>query len=311
MNPRKSSIIALSLVAVTAIIVFLNQSKDDSSQAMNAGTEAGPPQDSKGKRAVRSTESKEDQAARVAREQLAREEMKKEQASWLENASVSLAKSKKNLVADLELSAPEAAAVEQTFARREAELAGLIAQMKPSEGVDDLEVFRKVSALLRNKGLGEDLAGVLSAEKMARFQTNEADREREIFEARAYRDMADINAVVQLTDPQRQQVLAALVKNAPRKVEHEADALVFKTLLSGSYGTDSDPSQTRFLADLISAGMNKEISDDFDMYSPEFRQWKEAKRAEHMKSELSLLQEILDEKQLTRYREHLEAEWAW
>ena len=308
MNTKKSFIIALSLVAITAIIVVLNQAKDDPSPAMNAGNEAGPPQ---GKPTVRPAESKEEQAARVAREQLAQEEMKKEQASWLENASVSLAKSKKNLVEDLELSAQEAAAVEQTFARRKAELAVLLAKMKTKEGVDDLESFSKVSALLRNKGLGEDLAGVLSAEKLARFQTHEADRKRETIEARAYRDMADINAVVQLTDPQRQQLLAALVKNAPGKLEHEADALAFGTLMSGSYGTESDPSQTRFLADVISAGINKELSDDFDMDSTEFRQWKEAKRAEHIKSELATLQNILDEKQFSRYREHLEAEWAW
>jgi hypothetical protein len=122
-----------------------------------------------------------------------REVKQKQLAFWSQNASAGLDLAKKRLVADLNLSAEEAAELRKIFARREAELAGLLARMHSGEAADDMELFRKICALLRNKGLREDLVGVLSPPKLATFDANEANRERETIEARAYRDMADLN----------------------------------------------------------------------------------------------------------------------
>jgi hypothetical protein len=310
MNSKKSSIIALSLVAIAAFIVWLNHSKDDPSPAMNAGTEASPPRNSDRKREGNSTETNEERLARVAREKMVREVKQKQLTFWSQNASAGLAQAKRNLVADLNLSAEETAEVEKVFARREAELAGLLAAMHSGEVADDMEHFRRICALLRNKGLREDLLGVLSPPKLASFETNEANRASETIEARAYRDMADINAVVLLTDSQKQQALAALIKNAPAKVEQEADARAFMTLNYGRMLTDVDSSSIRGLSNLVSAGLNYEMP-DVEIDSSQYEQWTQANKAERIANELSALQNILDEKQLARYREHLEAEPAW
>ena len=310
MNPRTASIIALSLVAIAAFIVLFNHLKEDPSTAVNAGTEESQTRSSDRKREDNSTESKEERLARVAREELVREVKQKQLTFWSQNASAGFAQSKKNLVADLNLSAGEAAEVEKVFDRRELELAGLLARMHSGEAADDTEHFRKICALLRNKGLREDLVGVLSPQKLASFDANEVNRERETIEARAYRDMADLNAVVLLTDSQKQQALAALMKNAPEKMEHEADTRAFMTLNYGQMLTDVDSSSIRGLANMISAKLNYEMP-DVEIESSQYEQWTQANKTERIENELSTLKNILNEKQLTRYREHLEAEPAW
>lgn len=137
-----------------------------------------------------------------------------------------------------------------------------------------------------------------------------ANRERETIEARAYRDMADINAVVLLTDSQKQQALAALMKSAPARVEKEADTRAFMTLNYGQMLTDVDSSSIRGLANMVSAGLNDEVP-AVEIDSSHYQQWTQANKAERIGHELSILQPILDEDQITRYREHLEAEPAW
>ncbi len=310
MNPRTATIIALSLAVIAAFIVLFNHLKDDPSPAMNAGTEASQPRISDRRQEGISAESKEERLARAAREELVREVKQKQLTFWSQNASAGFALSLKNFVVDLKLSAEETAEVEVVFARREAELGGLLARMHSGEAADDVETMRRICGLLRNKGLREDLAGVLSAEKLATFDANEANRERETIEARAYLDMADINAVVLLTDSQKQQVLAALMKNAPARVENEADARAFMTLNYGQMLTDVDSSSIRGLANMVSAGMEGEMP-DVDIDGAQYQQWTQANKSERIEHELSVLKPILDEDQLVRYREQLEAEPAW
>lgn len=310
MNPRTATIIALSLAVIAAFIALFNYLKENPSSAMDAGTEASPPRNSDRQREGNSTESKEERLARVAREELVREVKQKQLTFWSQNASAGLAQAKKNLVADLNLSAGETAEVEKIFARREAELAGLLAAMHSGEAADDTEHFRKICALLRNKGLREDLVGFISPQKLAAFEANEARHERETIEARAYRDMADINAVVLLTDSQKQQALAALIKNAPARVEQEADARAFMTLNYGQMLIDVDSSSIRGLANMVSARLNYEMP-DVEIDSSQYQQWTEANKTKRIENELATLRNILDERQLTRYREHLEVEPPW
>ena len=188
MNPRTASIIALSLAVIAAFIALFNYLKDDPSPAMDAVAEASQARNSDRRSEVDSAETREERLARAAREELVREVKEKQLTFWSQNASAGLAQAKRNLTADLDLSAEETTGVKEIFARREAELAGLLADMHAGEAADDMELLRQICALLRNKGLREDLAGVLSVPNLAIFDANEANRERETIEARAYRD---------------------------------------------------------------------------------------------------------------------------
>ena len=310
MKSKTSVIIALCLVVISGFVVFSKLLRNDSSPFMEAVSENGHAPNSDRKRENNPTESTEERKARVAREEVRREEKQKQLTFWSQNASAGLAQAKRNLVEDLELSAEEAMAVEINFARRDLELSELLAKMLSGEAANDTEQFRKICALLRNKGLREDLAGVLSPQKLASFDANEATRERETIEARAYRDMADLNAVVLLSDSQKQQALAALMKNAPVNVEHEADTRAFMTLNYGQMLADVDSSSIRGLANMVSAGLNDEVP-DVEIDSSPYQQWTEANKTERIENELFALKNFLDEKQLARYREHLEAEAPW
>lgn len=297
-------------MTIATLTVLFYKRKDDPSPAMNAGNEASPSRISEQKRESNSKESQEERLTRVAREEMVREVKQKQLTFWTKNASAGLTQSKKNLVADLNLSAEEAAGVENIFARRNTELAGLLAKMHSGVAAQDVETMRKICRLLRNKGLREELASILSPEKLATFDANEATRERETIEARAYRDMADLNAIVTLTDIQKQQALAALIKNAPAKVEEEADARAFMTLNYGQMLTDVDSSSIRGLSNMVSASLKNEMPDTA-IESSHYELWSQTNKSQRIKNELSTLQNILDEKQRTRYREHLEAEPAW
>ncbi|MCU0749956.1 MAG: hypothetical protein MUF13_10475 [Akkermansiaceae bacterium] len=310
MKSKTSVIISLCLVVVSGFVLFSKSLKNDRPPSIDVVSENGHAPNSERKREGHSTESAQERKARVAKEEVEREVKQKQLAFWSQNASAGLAQAKKNLVEDLELSAKESMAVEMIFARRDLELSEQLAKMLSSEAADDKEQFRKICDLLRNKGLREDLAGVLSPQKLARFDADEATREQETIEARAYRDMADLNAVVLLTDSQKQQALAALIRNAPEQMEHEADTRAFMTLNYGQMLADVDSSSIRGLANMVSAGLNDEMP-VVEIDSSHYQQWAQENKTERIENELSALKDILDEKQLTRYREHLEAEPPW
>lgn len=307
MKSRTSVIIALYLAVIAGFVVFSQLLKNELPPSADAGSENShaPHSDRK-----RENNPAEERKARVAREEVLREEKQKQLTFWSQNASAGLTQAKTNLVEDLELSAREAMAVEIIFSRRELELSELLAKMLSGEAADDMAQFRKICALLRNKGLREELAGVLSPQKLTDFDTHEATRERESIEARAYRDMADLNAVVLLTDSQKQQALAALIRTAPEKMEHEADTRAFMTLNYGQMLADVDSSSIRGLANMVSAGLNDEMP-DVEIESSQYQQWAQKNKTERIENELSALKNILDENQLARYREHLEAEATW
>ncbi len=299
---RKTSIIALSIVAIAAVLFLINQAQDDHSPAEKS-TQTSPTRSSQRQEASQASHSQDE---RKDREEIARIEQNKLTTFWMKNASAGFAIAKKHLIADLNLNAADTAEVEKIFVRREAQLAELLT----AESTDDREVLKNICALLRNKGLREELASILSSEKLVAFDANEATRERETIEARAYRDMADLNAIVTLTDAQKQQTLAALIKNAPAKVEQEADARAFMTLNYGQMLTDVDSSSIRGLSNMVSASLKNEMP-DAAIESSHYELWIQTNKSERIKNELSTLQNILDEKQLTRYREHLEKEPAW
>ena len=302
MKQKTSFIIALSIVVIAVIMFIIKKKTDDHSPAETI-TQASPTRSSQ---RLQDSEASRSQHEHQEREKLARIERKKLITHWTNNASAGFSISKKNLIADLNLSAAETAEVDKIFARREAQLAELLT----AESTDDIETLRQICGLLRNKGLREELAAILSPEKLAAFDANEATRERETIEARAYRDMADINSVVTLTDTQKQQALAALIKNAPTQVEQEADARAFMTLQYGQSLTDVDSSSIRGLSNIVSASLKNEMPDTA-VEGSHYELWTQINKTERINQELSTLQNILDEKQLTRYREHLEKELAW
>ena len=310
MISRKPSLFALILVAIATFAALLHLLNHNHSPAVDQGSNPSPPRSSPAKHEGASPRHTNELATSPATTAPAREARQKQLALWSANASAVLELSLKNLIADLPLSTQETAAVKQIFARRDAELTSLLSTMLSGNATNDSQLFTSICALLRNKGLRDDLAGVLSASNLAAFDASEASRQHQSIEARAYRDMADINSVVLLSDAQKQQALAALIKHAPSKIDHEADTRAFLTLHYGQSLTDVDPSSIRGLTNLASQ-LTSNPHATLDIDSPQFRQSSATTKADRIARDLSTLQNILDEKQLSRYREHLESEPAW
>lgn len=222
----------------------------------------------------------------------------------LETASQVFERTSRQLVTDFELSAAQTGKLEEVFAGRGKQLKGLLAGDASGDGNNDGEVFAKTCALLRNKGLRDDLTGVLSPRQLAAFDAREAKRERETIEARAYRDLAELNAVVSLTDPQKQEVFGAFMKHAPAKVENEADARALMAFFYGPMAADMNPADIRNVTNLMN--MNPAGTPDIDPGGMEHLRRIEQQKAERIDHEIATLQVVLDEGQLARYREHLE-----
>ena len=163
-----------------------------------------------------------------------------------------------------------------------------------------------ICALVRNKGLREDLENVLSEQQLQAFDEREERREQDTIEARAYRDLAKINAVVQLKDSQKQEVLGILLEQAPERIEQEADARAFMSLTYGELANTMDTFLVRGLGNMMNsdAGQNPNV----EYGSTEHQQSVQEQNATRIARELSSLKEVLDDDQLARYRKHLETE---
>lgn len=308
MNLERLSIIALCLVAIAGGILLVNRNRGDDPPAPTVSNETGEAKISNREDARYPAESRLEREAREERERLAKVERDKLTALWLKKASSGFEQTRKHLVTDLGLDAAQNEELAKIFTRREKELGILLAASGETE--DDRENFKQICAIIRNKGLREDLAGVLSGPQLAAFDEMEEKRERETVEARAYRDMSEINAVVQLTESQKQEVLGVLTEHAPQKVEMEADARAYLSLHYGPLANEMLSSSFRGLTNMISGDMMAGRA-NLDIDSAEYSKLAEAKKAERIEDELSTLRDVLDEEQLARYREHLETGIPW
>lgn len=296
----------ISLVGL-AIVLFLWNDKKNPATSVEVGTETDLTGTVDPDRERHLSEAKKE---RLASAEIARFEQDNLTAFWSKNATYGFRQTMKHLVEDLKLDAGQSAKLEMIFTDREKELEALLARETSVEAGADQKAFKKICALLRNKGLREDLAGILTAQQLQDFDEKEATRLRQTIEARAYRDMADINAVILLTDAQKQQLLAALMASAHERAEQEADGRAFMSLHYGQMAIDVDPSSIRGLTNLAHEALTtNNFNGDID--SPQYQESANAKKAERIESEISTLRDVLDENQLARYREHLEKEMAW
>lgn len=310
MKQRITILVALFFLLLAGIVALSKHRKstgstEKPSAATNGKAPANSPKDSeKSLRARRETiapNRNEKMATQMKANGTGRDFMV---SLWVKSAADAFAKTSQNLATDLGLSEEQAADVDALFAVRKEQLAGMLASLTSDEADDPHETLRRITALMRNKGLRDGLAGILTGEQLAAFDATEANRRDEAIEAKTRSDMAAVNTALTLTDSEKQSVLAALSARAAGKVEEEADARALMSLSYGEMAAVIDLSNLRGLA----AQLNPDLDDvpDFAYGSTVYFRWKEKERAARIESELSPLRHILDESQLARYREHLE-----
>ncbi len=123
------------------------------------------------------------------------------------------------------------------------------------------------------------------------------------------------HAIDQLRAPDREVIIRRYLEGQDFRTICKAlgiteDARAFMTLNYGQMLIDVDSSNIRGLANMVSAGLRSEMP-EVDIDSRQYQQWTQDNKTRRIENELSSLRNILDERQLTRYREHLEAEPAW
>lgn len=307
MNRKFLTILALAVLLVAGAVALWNRPSPDSTEvAQPAGQTPLRPSSARDDRSSPAGanpygETTEQREAREIQGEIERDHMTD---LWQQNASLAFTKTSDHLVTDLKLTAEQAAKVKEIFSQRQQELAKLFGIMTSGDTADEMELLRRITALIRNKGLRADLENVLTPDQLKAFDESEAKRDKELVEARAYRDMAAINAVVPLSDTQKQQALGVLTAQAAKKVEQEADSRAFMSLMYGGLAAGMDSSNLMGLTDMVN--MDPLQATQMEYGSEEHQKWMEQKRAERIDHELTPLRSVLDEAQFTRYREHLE-----
>jgi hypothetical protein len=307
MRTKIAIITAAALGAISIAIVISNSNQEEPASASDKGVESRIGRDGRpsfgggGRKDSPSSKSDRD---RIARESQARREGKTLAMQWEKRASTGFRQTRKRLIIDLGLNKEQVRQLDEVFPRREEKLAELLEDMSfGREGHDDLQ---KICDLLRNKGLRNDLEGILSPEQLEQFDVKQARHKQNAIEAQAYRDLAGMNAAVRLTEAQKQEVLGVFAKMAPSRIETEADARAFMSLTYGPMAIEMDSSYVRGLANLLALDPVQSLGLDFE--SPDFRKIMQKRNSERIENELSAVREILDEDQLARHRTHLESQ---
>lgn len=308
-------LLAFFLLAAAMVFLFWGDGEADSASPDDASAARGRMSLSErsprsGRREVSGGrhpgESDED---RKLREGQLREAQDQLVGGMVKTASLGFAKTRKELGAEFALSEAQTAALGEIFERRAEELAGLLSGSDQPFPGNERETLEKICALIRQKGLRDELVEFLSEEQLETFDRREKKRVQARLEARTYRDLAKVNEVVELSDDQKQEVFDALMKGAPERVEEEANARAFMSLTYGPLAAEMDSSVVAGMA-----GMMKTEADgppDFQFGNGDHEKWLEERKAGRVERELAALAEVLDPEQLSRYREHLEAQSPW
>jgi hypothetical protein len=296
MKPRITPVIVAACLTAFAAGIVWNRMRGDDSPAADGAVESRA-----GKASQRETSQPAGESA-TGPEAAAVGEPDRRVVQGLETASRGFEGTSRQLVADFGLSAAQAGRLKEVFNRREEQLEALLA----GEAGEAPGAVGRICELIRNKGLRDDLVGILSPQQLAAYDENEEKRGRENAEARAYRDMAEVSSVVRLTDDQKQAVLGALKRVAPEKLEKEADARAFVSLFYGPMASGMSPADIRSVANMIN--IDPTGTGNFDPGSMEHLRRIEQWKAERIDHEIAALRGVLDEDQLARYREHLEKE---
>jgi hypothetical protein len=203
---------------------------------------------------------------------------------WLKRAAASFEKTSEQLVTDLSMSTEQAEKLNALLTHRHEELAWLLTNLSSDKAANPIESYHRVIALLRHKGLRDDLVDLLSSSQLATFDAMETNREREAIQAITQRDIAAITEVVAITDTQRQQLLQIISETAPAKLEQDADSRAFMSLTYGEMAAQMDPSDAKRLASLLNADLFE--VHDFAFGSTEEFEWLQKQKSERIENAL-------------------------
>jgi hypothetical protein len=178
-------------------------------------------------------------------------------------------------------------------------------EAKGENPMAQLDQMKVMGALIRGEGLRESMAEFLSDEQLAAYDAHKEKEWGRQVESRAYKDLAKINSVLELSDAQKDQVYEVLYEDAGAKMEANRDVQAFMGMLSGQIGVEIDVGDDG-MGDMMEFGMMAEGGGE-DFNPQEMMRQMQERRAARNAEKLARMEPILDDQQLERYREHLQA----
>ena len=220
------------------------------------------------------------------------------------------------LVADLgeklDMNDVQLVALQKVHAQRLDELTELVGDWdgEGGEALPKLRKMKEVGALMRGAGLREDLRDILTEDQLKAFDADQKkvwDRE---VESRAYKDLAKINRVLELSEEQKDEVFALLHEDAGENLEADQDLVAFLSRTSAMLETPGNGDQggdhidmIKMLSQMPEYGGENQDGQDEQTYLAEFEQRETAEIEERVER----FAQVLDEAQLDRYRQHLDS----
>ncbi|MEP4077885.1 hypothetical protein [Haloferula sp.] len=200
------------------------------------------------------------------------------------------------LVEKLGLDAAQEASLREYFESRRDKIVGIFS----GDGSDASDMSN-----VSEKKLDELMVDILTDDQQEVYEeVKTADREKKV-ESRALKDLAKINGIIDLRPEQKDSVYQVLYDDAGVKVDKAAESgmSVFGAMVGDSFGVsmDLDAAEMHDTAYLI----DDETGDlDRDGQIQAFRD----ARQKRVDEQVERLEPVLDEDQLSAYREHLESQ---
>ena len=205
------------------------------------------------------------------------------------------------LVDRLGLTDAQADKLRAYFAKNREELEALMAD-------GDWRKMRQLTKTLGDDALDAALADILTDDQKTAYEEMKQRDLANKVEARAYRDLATIQGILDLNPAQKDQVYAILHKDAAQKTESNPEANSIIATITEGIGLDINPDDLGigFSGAIQSfvhrAGGGEQPSEDRDDFLQSIRD----NQQQEIDNKVELLAPVLDEGQEETYRTHLE-----
>ena len=206
-------------------------------------------------------------------------------------------KKEQALTIELALSETQKAHLRDFHKKAEEVLAGWLTD--GSDFMNSEAGVRQIAALARGDELRSALEEFASEEQLTKYDAYKRSKWERQVEAQAYKELAKITPVLNLTEDQKDQVFAVIQDSASERLKNEADFRAAMELYSGPTAAQMEMTDLALMRLMVAA----EQSGDFG--SPEFMAQLKKTESQRIEQEVSHLEGILSSQQSDQYREHL------
>ncbi len=203
----------------------------------------------------------------------------------------------KKLVDRLGLTEAQADKLRTHFDKNRADLAAMM-----EAGDEDWSKVKDFAKKIRGDSLDEALAGILTDEQKPAYEEMKQRDRQNLVEARAYKDLAKIQGVLDLSPEQKEDVYDVLYEQATSKVDTNQDARAMVSVFTEGLGISIDPEDLG-ISSAIQVQIDKASSGEQPDADPDawLQAMKEGRQTE-IEQEVGALAPVLNDDQEAAYR---------